>query len=447
MKKLILIILSVLIICPLVTGCNGIGKEVKQTNKELTVYEGFAYRISDDMINDYKALYPNVNLKIIKQDESKGFLDTEQMSQKMSTAIMANSGSDLMVVDYLFWMEADVSKMMRSGVFADMSKYFKSDKEFNSRNYNQTVMNFGKVDNKQYVIPLFYNMPMLLSTKKILNKAGFDVSKCKDYWGFVEEIDLYAQKINENSPMVFPSGSSAIRDFYKYAGIDVFNYDKKVVKIDTPEFKRAADIYQRLCKKSEMYNNDFKGDQKGFLNNQKSLFEFYNSSSFRELTYSIIKLYSTSNEQPVMFPLRNKDGKINALYNTGVGVRNNSANKQNAYNFAKLLLSKKYQTLTNRVYVSSIPVLNSALKASYDEYLSKSWQVIENHNTEYKSVPLPKKDFDQYMGYINEITGAMVQTSADKVFWKNMAPFYKGEKSYEECIKNAKEQLQINLSE
>ncbi len=359
---------------------------------------------------------------------------------------MANSGPDLMMIDPVFCMESnDVSKMMHSGVFADMSEFIENDKDYNSKDYNQAVMNVGKVGDKQYIIPLFYYIPILLTTEKNLEETGFNISKCTDYWGFAGEVERYTQNIKPTSPIIFPEGSSAIQNFCNLAGIDILDYNKKSITVDTSEFKEAAGFYERLCGKVTMFNDNYSGQQFYFLNSGKSVFGFYSSDSFGDLLLSIQELYRKE-KQPVMFPVRNKNGGVNALYNYGVGIRNNSANKQNAYNFAKLLLSEKYQANNSGSNTFGIPVLNSAIQSSYDDFYSKSLNTSTSTET-YMSSPLPKKDFDQYMSFIKEITGATIVCGPDKKFRKIMRPFYKGEKSYEECIKTAKEQLEIYISE
>ena len=59
--------------------------------------------------------------------------------------------------------------------------------------YNANVLKAGQVDGKQYIMPLTYRLPLVLTTQELLDKTGFDISTADNYNAFLEECLKYKQ--------------------------------------------------------------------------------------------------------------------------------------------------------------------------------------------------------------------------------------------------------------
>lgn len=363
----------------------------------------------------------------------------------MQADIMAGKGPDLIYISENYFARSDVDKMIHSGVFSDMTPFIKADKEFDFSNYNASAMKFGVVDGKRYIMPTSYNIPMLLTTQSLLDKVRFDPKKCTDFWSFNDELNKYSSIYTENMPNIFTSGIYNIANFNNLAGMKILNYEDKKVLINTPEFKRAAQTIHNLCIKNDWYYESYvNGMDTKYLYDQIAFLANYDYGSFGALFNDILALYAKG-EKPIFFPIRDLNGKIQGKYSFGAAITNNSSNKQNAYNFVKLLLSEQGQMQFNSSPLRSIPVLNSAVDKAY-EYFQQPITMTFGDST-FPLPPLAKEDFDLYKSYLKDVDKVTAHGSVQQQLDMLMLPYYLGKKSYEECIKEAQDALEIYMSE
>ena len=67
---------------------------------------------------------------------------------------------------------------------------------------------------------------------------------------------------------------------------------------------------------------------------------------------------------------------------------------------------------------------------------------------DYVTKPLSDEMYDQLLQWINEIEFASCLTSAvNRELYRYFTPYYKGEKTYEQCLTEAEAKLKIYMSE
>ncbi|SHO50852.1 type 2 periplasmic-binding domain-containing protein [Anaerocolumna xylanovorans] len=130
-----------------------------------------------------------------------------------------------------------------------------------------------------------------------------------------------------------------------------------------------------------------------------------------------------------------------------VGVRGNSANKQNAYNFIKILLSDEVQRTPGTQVKGAIPVSYKVMnEIVYPDHKNNTFGEILNDFP--KDCPeFTEEQQEEYMGYTKEVNKACFLPKWRDKLMEAMQPYLNGEMSYEECIKQAKEQVELYLSE
>ncbi len=395
-------------------------------------------------IEKFKRLYPNVTINLERVSYKVEF---DEYKKLLLSDIKTSEGPDI------FWTGGlDVGKMMSKGEFADMSEYFNNDPDFNIKDYNQVVFLSGQPKGKQYLIPLSYYFPVFMTTKTVLDKTGFDISKCDNYYGCCEEIGRILkentgnvsgkdieQKIFRN--LNFPTSSP------RYSGIDWLDLENHAAMLDSPELKKLFDIYKSNF---NAYNN-LDRYEVGFGNEVLEQFE-KNEIMFAQCGDcfdEVINNYQGINlfDKASIFPLKNINGRISARVIDSIAVSNNSLNKQNAYLFAKTLLSDEVQNYSPKgMYQYHIPVSDVATK----QLLEKKLQIDNSLDEQDDKITISKqsRDFiDKYMDIISQVDSVSYRNGADGILYDAMKPYFDDEKSYEECIKDAEVKLKKYLSE
>lgn len=375
----------------------------------------------------FKELYPNVNLIIERGSDG---LDFERYASKMATQIIAGTGPDIFFANET---DMDINKMMRSGILADMYAYFENDKNFNINDYNKTVFSGGQPSGSQYVVPLSYSIPMYMTTEKMISKSGLDIAKLTDYQAFIQEIDKVLQNAELSKVLPVWDLNSAPIYFPTYSGIKRFNYDTGELNLDSPEIKS---IYELLKKHREKYTDvgmtsKFSPyDLVGLWKKEENLFADFTSFPYLLACETFTKAVAFD-EKPIMYSLRNVNGKITAKSRDAVAVRGSSENKQNAYNFIKILINAEVIAST-MVNTADIPVSNVAVEMSEKRYIEQQQQAL---GSQFDAYMLASDEFvKQYEALLADVDEMDWCFNTDLLLKTEMQPYFRGELSYEDCM-------------
>ncbi|SHO50847.1 ABC transporter substrate-binding protein [Anaerocolumna xylanovorans] len=440
MKKniIILSLISSLAILYL-SGCSG---EVKQTNKELTVYIGHRESEMKNAVAAYEQKYPEVKVNVIESKLTDKLNEQATLDEESSflSELMNGKGADVFLIRD-FW---DMDKIKKTGMLADLSEFYDKDTELDKENYQQTVMDSALYEGKRLYIPINYSMPLLLSTKSALEKEDFNVQNCKDFVSFLKETEKWRE---HKSPerRLFRMDITATNSII-WAGYDLVDFNTKKINLDSEDIKE----YFEWCKKvrAEDKANYIFGNLEGAaaLKNGEILFE--NETMYNPYDDMVMNIRAINTfDEPVLLPVRNLTGGITANIQTAVGVRGNSANKQNAYNFIKVLLSDEVQKAPGTQFKGAIPVSYKVMEDIVYPPGSNSTFGEEIHGFPIVCPEFTKEQQDEYMKYTKEINMACFRPKWRDKLMEAMQPYLKGEMSYDECIKQAKEQVELYLSE
>jgi len=366
-----------------------------------------------------------------------------EYTKKLAADIMSGKGPDLISLDVGTFKYSNVYKMMSTGVFADLNEFFDNDSDLNIEDFNKTVFNAGVFKDKRYIVPLEYSIPIMLSTEYLINKTGINTTNCKDYFEFTSEIEKYleANKNNTNAFSIFGL-PKMINNYYQYMGVNILDYENKKVNIDTSEFKRATEFY-KLLYPQELIKNKEKGlgyYKSTDLEENKMIFKSYKRGNCLDYFFSD-SMRVAQVDKPVAMPIKDINGGVQAQISDSVAIRRNSANKQNAYNFIKLMLSP--EMMKGRQFMN-IPIGNTIARNLCSNYTKTGYF---NFSDGIERKAITNEYCDEYMKIAGSVTGTYFPTPFENKFFELMEPFYKGDKSYEECIKNAKDQMEIYITE
>ena len=133
-------------------------------------------------------------------------------------------------------------------------------------------------------------------------------------------------------------------------------------------------------------------------------------------------------------------------------INANSPNKQNAYEFIKLMLDglSSEQQLSGMV---NIPVSNEAVGSYLESQIGKEEKLsdaFQGYTSEYIEVlpGLTQEEADAYMGLLEEIDGAYLREKDVTEAHGEITRYYNGETAdLDGCIQNFEDKLKIIVSE
>ena len=183
-KKLLFVIIPILLI-NLMVGCQGgdaPSKMISSSGQRSEKSDFVIYRppYTDDWLAKGIAIFNQTyknDINLIVEDFSTGDYEANCAAyrDRVTIELMAGSGPDVI---FPYWLDIDLNKTMKNGLFLDLSPYFEQDKDFHKEDYLTNIFEAGCFDGKQYVVPLMVETPFLISnTSKIeeIGLSGLDV--------------------------------------------------------------------------------------------------------------------------------------------------------------------------------------------------------------------------------------------------------------------------------
>lgn len=129
---------------------------------------------------------------------------------------------------------SDVNQAMENGIFQDVQPYYQSDASLRTEDLNKTVMDAGTVNGRRYVLPLRYNMPVIMVDPEALPFPLEDN---------LTVTELAARAISGENTML-AIGLQMRDDFSLFSRL--FDYPNGEVLITREEIARYLSQYQQI---------------------------------------------------------------------------------------------------------------------------------------------------------------------------------------------------------
>ncbi|MBP1884704.1 ABC transporter substrate-binding protein [Sinorhizobium mexicanum] len=172
-----------------------------------------------------------------------------ELVQKYATAIAGGQAPDALSLDLIY-----TPAFAAAGQLEDLTDWAKALPYFNS--LSPSHVKLGTYQDRIYGLPLSVETSIFAWNKDLYKKAGLDPEKAPTTW---EEIEANAEKIRALGDDIYGfyfsgggCGGCMIFTFTPLvwgSGADILSGDGKKATLDTPEMRKAVDIYRSMVKK------------------------------------------------------------------------------------------------------------------------------------------------------------------------------------------------------
>lgn len=461
MKKIsILLAATILIGNVLFTGCADKKSEnpLEVDSKALILYKPLgSYGIYfENAVSTYQRLYPDVDVQVREfgsetTDPNVLQQNYNNLKDTLNTELTAGKGPDVVM-----WVNEldDPYKAMKSGAFDDLNMYIFNDSSFDLTDYQETILSAGVYDEKQYLMPLEYRIPLFMSTKEVLEE---NLIKEDMELSFDDYLSAVVRYVDRNNASPFTTKGVGLSPFLPWSGLDLIDYES--FQINEQNIK--SEVFENIMATYKSYYNlelnemVYAGptiDAEMLLNHQA----IFTVPGLGEGGYerTLLRGYSFISKQavPIINTLSGTDGEVVAEVTTKVAIRANSENKQNAWNFIKVLLSAEVAGIeTSTTY---FPVCIEALEKKINnqieaiERLKGNPLVGDISGILLNAESISTETVEKYRLLLTDVDRAVLQNSAvDAILRETMEPFLKSEKSYMYCVENLEQKLALYIDE
>lgn len=319
-------------------------------------------------ICEFKSLFGNVNIeqKLYTVDQ------IDELNKSLSTEILSGGGPDVFICDPLRDVDA-MSKIFSNGAFADLNEFFSRDENFKLDDYKSTFFDIGVINGKREYVPVFYASPLFITTEGILAKNNIKMNDDCTVKELGNIVDSFLKDKSRKSKYLF----SANFNFYyllNFCGGNFLDYENKKCNFDSDEFKDLLRLYKRMQtaitpveieeKYKFRYMSDVLKDNVAVL--YLSVFEnTYNL--FCDNCY--IKHFLGEDMKLVRITGSSDNNVSRPAFLEVAAINSNCKEKKYAYEFLKILLSDKIQTVKYGDYYNIYnPVNRITLKNEIERY-------------------------------------------------------------------------------
>jgi len=381
----------------------------------------------DPAIRVFQEKYPEIEVscRTYGEDECQTVLRAE---------VPAGGGPDLVLFQSSTF--PDIYKTMQTGLFEDLNPYFAVDDEIALSEFLGPVMDGGVFGGERLVIPLNYDVPLIMTTESILAELGMSAEDLKTCDGFCEGAARFHEKYPDTtlffdmaqaySPYLYD-----IRTLYKNFGFQFIDFEAGEVDIDEARFRQCMDLvklfYDPDYDGSDMSKWDIYGYSAGEgLNQRFFMYDDCSATDFMSCNNSRQYLNSVG-EEPVFFLQSDQHDGVTAEMKFCAAIPKASHNKAAAWKFLKILLSDEIQgghdkNNANAVYLQiGFPVRLSAFRSALD------------YGNELTPVG---PEMDAFTELVQSPTQALMIPQVYRQFIdEHMMPYIRGEKPWDDCYK------------
>lgn len=416
--------------------------------KKISVYVEYPNLTISQVITKFNNTYKN--LEMVK---SMVFSEEE-----LATQLMAGEGPDVMVISSKDM--PSMSMLMNNGVFAELDTMISNENNFSISDYNKHILNCGVQNGKRYLIPIEYGIPVLITTKTILEKNGITIDSSNLNLNGLAEI---VKKFREKNQGIGKYFFNIINDEFfgtmiENSGISFIDYNNKSSRFNSTEFINLLEIYKEFymsaCPTSllEKYGSSesrlFQNDICVVYNSRPAGTHTCTAFGVFELWSSEVTVKHLMNENIEVFALPDYYGKgeINGKPGLMIGMNSNSEKKNEAFSFIKYLLSKDIQsTHTNMIPVSG---------ASYQKYVElfsktkpRPW-LVDTSSNEFTAGPLSQEIADSFTSLVNKVnSGKLTDRSITDIIYAELPDFVSGKNTAETTAKTIHQKVSLMLNE
>ncbi|ANK93433.1 MULTISPECIES: ABC transporter substrate-binding protein [Rhizobium] len=172
-----------------------------------------------------------------------------ELVQKYATAIAGGQAPDALSMDLIY-----NPAFAAAGQLEDLTDWAKSLPYFNS--LSPSHVRLGTYQDKIYGLPLSVETSVFAWNKDLYKKAGLDPERAPANW---DEITANAEKIralgDDTYGFYFSGGGCGGCMIFTFtplvwgAGADILSADSKKATLDTPQMRKAVDIYRNMVRK------------------------------------------------------------------------------------------------------------------------------------------------------------------------------------------------------
>ncbi|WP_408893266.1 ABC transporter substrate-binding protein [Paenibacillus taichungensis] len=218
---------------------------------EIEFWYGLGGNLGDNMKKTIDAFNASQSEVVVKGIVQADYTETEQ---KLQAAIASKKVPAAVLSSNIDWA--------RKGYYASLDELTAADQGFNKEDYVQTFLEQGKVDGKQYFLPMYGTTQIMYYRMDALKENNIDPATLTTWEALAEAAAKMSKQ--ENGKTTFYGwepmwGSDNMIDAVLGKGGKILSDDGKTVTIDSPEWVETWELFRKWINEDKTMGIHFGG--------------------------------------------------------------------------------------------------------------------------------------------------------------------------------------------
>ena len=321
-------------------------------------YEGFLYA---QAFEDYQEeTGTNLNITWFEYEEY------------MKEALLAEETEKPDLILATFASHEDYYLYMDQEMFYDLTALFDKNEIYTSGKYNTQVLSGGKLYDRQYIVPLLFNVDTIMGAESMWQDMSLHLEDAQTHSDIMDSL-IYAQKQGEVEQVAtqFAQATAFYLPYmlYQGSGEQWIDYENKTVNLDEDRFQRMCEFYQQYVREqipesdiqqgekipwhkskqlqvdlaivNEVQLNDFLGEIGCFVEGGGAFQLLLHSAAAQAWYYE--SRYRDMEEEFQIIPLYGEDGGTTAHISYFGAVMRSSEHPEAAFQFLQFLMDAEVE--------------------------------------------------------------------------------------------------------
>lgn len=378
--------------------------------------------------------------------ELHAFETEEELVKQYTAEGLSGNGADVLLLSDTSSLDAE--KLMTEGICFDLTEYLEQDKNYKKEDYFEVVVDAGKWEGKQYILPITFDMGLALTRNTVSELCENILTDDVDCYEFYNQLLACQQLLYDSEEirlgLCFTSDSA--EDFLLYAyhtsGLELI--DDKTVSVDSERLQQLCDFVRAGQEEFEAKYEEMKtsGRNSAILVGYQLLYG-NPAAIIRQQEYAYEAMFQ-ENVNYFMFPGETAEGYRATVRDFGL-VDAKSDCPEEACKLLKYLMDYDFYNL-GVVYTAGTPVSRKIFDSQFQN-LSAITKITMGKSTMTTS-PMAEELVEKIEKQMNQITSAGLRhPDTEQIFVETMADYINGTADFDSCYQQMCSRLNLYLKE
>ena len=191
-----------------------------------------------EKLMDYQQAHPNIELTFVTP-ASNDLAEREAIINQLSAEILSGGGPDLFIMEGHRWTEInlfpDIEKAMGNGTFLDLTEAMEKEGLSREEDFYTAVLDAGQWEGRQYILPLGFSVPLMVSAADVLNASSFDLQRAMHT---MDTLLTELLRIHQEQSILVIASFDALGALAQ----PVLDHEAHEVRLDTAAARRALEL-------------------------------------------------------------------------------------------------------------------------------------------------------------------------------------------------------------